>query len=81
VQEKTREMCASCACSTFLLIEANLKIYLQLLEIAAKKKWQSIAFEKEVQYRFAKVANSFDELWIWLVSYQIVKIFYTNIHR
>lgn len=66
VQEKTREMCvcASCARSSFLLIEANLKIYLQLLEIAAKKKWQSIAFEKEVQYRFAKVANSFDELWI-----------------
>ena len=26
--------------------------YLQLFEIAAKKKWQSIAFEKEVQYRF-----------------------------
>ena len=57
MQEKTREMCvcASCARSSFLRIEANLKIYRQLLEIAAKKKWQSIAFEKEVQYRFANV--------------------------
>ena len=54
MQEKTREMCvcASCARSSFLRIEGNLKIYLQLLKIAAKKKWQSIAFEKEVQYRF-----------------------------